>query len=115
MFGEQFNLFRKAEKMTRTIDYNLACTIAEGVRIGYLMALEDIGKHKRCVSERQAVAKYGSGLLKKWRIDGLVDCIKTSDAENGKITYDRVQLQIAWASTIEGRTKKRTKTNYKKI
>jgi len=115
MFGEQFNLFRKAEKMTRTIDYNLANTIAEGVRIGYLMALSDFGKHKRLISERQVIKVYGRPLVEEWCKYDLVRRKKLSDAPNGKIFYDDIEVKIAAKATIEGIPKKRSKSNYNKI
>ena len=92
----------KMNNMTRGIDYNIFDTLTKAVEIGYKLALSDFGKRTRYISERKAAAKYGGAMLEHWAKNGLIDRIKTSDAQNGKITYDEIQLEIAKKATFNG-------------
>ena len=88
--------------MTRSIDYSILDTMTKAVALGYKLALTDFGKDCRFISENKAARKYGKARLDWWAQKGIINRTKKSDAPNGKITYDVIQLEIANRLTYNG-------------
>jgi hypothetical protein len=90
--------------MTSDIDYKTLNLLSDAFELGYKKCLEDDGKRKIFLSEREAFRQFGTGIVTNWVSKGLIE--PDQDGENtSKKRYDRMKLEILAKSSNRGEFK----------